>query len=451
MSGDKGALGRSEERPEQVGGEKKKITIPFLTSVFLHGGLLMLLGGAVLVPGIIPKAPFVGEMVVPSAFDAPTDEPIDDFLVESPVETEMPSLEVPDLPMAGMASAEQTFDVIASTTPPPSSTFSLPVGTGVMGLAAPSMDLGRGTSTASAAFSAPTGKRSSVQFFGIRAESQRVAFLLDASGSMITEQRGGREGYARLKDELVRMVNGLDATSEFNVFIFDQDVDAFRPRAVAATDRNKQEFAQWIAPYMTDQFGNRLRNFSSKRLEGFHGQTRMDLALTGAFESGSDTIFMLTDGTPDVRRPPTDREVADWERLRERNARALAEWEAKRKEYYEKYRETIAEMEAELKRRNAATTGRTQEWEWWIDGFKGLPPRPENHAPPGAFRPTPQFTHDEIFAYLNSLYEELYRSQNMNRPTIHVVGYSVSNEDKSFLQQLARRFGGRYQDFRPGR
>ncbi|GAB4239150.1 MAG: hypothetical protein OHK005_00330 [Candidatus Methylacidiphilales bacterium] len=440
-------IGQPDRRPA----ESKKVALPLLASIFIHATLLVLIGGAVLVPGVIPRSPFVGEMVVPSNLDVPEEAPVDEFLFEDPVAVETPTLEVPEMSSPSSGPVEQTYDVIASSVATSGSTFNLPVGFGLQGIDGPAMGTAWNSATAPQTFASPTGKRSTVQFFGIRDETQRVAFLLDVSGSMVTEQRGGEAGYDRLKQELIRMVWGLDPTSEFNVYLFGTDVDAFKPKAVPATDANKDEFAKWITPYMKDRFGNIRSNSYSKRLMGFTGLTRLDVALTGAMETGSDTIFVLTDGTPMVKRPPTDKELADWQELRKRNAKAFVEWEAQRDEYYKKYANIIAEMRVEIDRQNKALSGRTQEWIYWIDGFKGLPPRPEHNAPPGYFKPDPEFTRNEILEYLDSLYEELYRPKEMKKPTIHIVGYSVAREDKDFLQQVSRRFGGRYQDFRPSR
>ncbi|MFQ3671900.1 MAG: hypothetical protein SNJ84_10640, partial [Verrucomicrobiia bacterium] len=137
-------------------------TVPLLTSVFIHGGILVLLGGAVLVPGIIPKAPFVGEMVVPSALEPTDDVPVDDFLMEDAPVVDMPAIDLPEIAPAAV-SAEQTFDVIATATSLPTTTFSLPVGSGVVGTGTASFGVATGTGQGSATPSAARGMRS---FFG---------------------------------------------------------------------------------------------------------------------------------------------------------------------------------------------------------------------------------------------------------------------------------------------
>jgi hypothetical protein len=108
---------------------KQGLSVPLILSIGFHSFIVLLIGGAVLVPGIIPKSPFVGEMVVPSSLSASEDE-MPEFLVEE-AGPEMPETEVmPEL--AASAPTEQTFDVISVSVPTP--TFSLPVGSGVVGI-----------------------------------------------------------------------------------------------------------------------------------------------------------------------------------------------------------------------------------------------------------------------------------------------------------------------------
>ncbi len=295
------------------------------------------------------------------------------------------------------------------------------------------------------------GAVSNVSFFGIKKKGRRIAFLLDASGSMILTSRGGKEGYDYLKAQLIEMIEKLDPTTEFNVWIFDNKVDQFKTGAVPATGDIKSEFARWIAPYMEKSHGViHEGNFDTDRMAGFHGTTRMDLALAGAFEMGADIIFVLSDGTPQVRRPPDEKELADWEKIRAKNKEEIAAFQAESKAYHEKYKDLIAEMRQEAQRRNASLTGRTVEHTHWIEGYKGLPPRP-GPAPPGTYRPSFRFDQEEIEDLLDSLVTELYIPAGIERPSINIVGYEVSDADRDWLKKMARAFRGSYEDFKAPR
>jgi len=297
------------------------------------------------------------------------------------------------------------------------------------------------------------GATSSVEFFGIKQKGRRIAFLLDASRSMITVQRGGKEAYAKLKSKLVEMINDLEPSTEFNVFIFDSEVDVFKPGAVPATGDIKSEFKRWIHPYMREQQGLIHQNFSSDRLAQYTGSTRMDLALTGAFEMGADIIFVLSDGVPNVHRPKTEKEMAEamerYEEAREENAAAIAAYEKAMAEYKEKYKDLIAQMRQEQQRRRRSLDNVKSENIGWIKGYKGLPPRPQR--PPGSHKPWSHthFTREEMKELLDNLVVELYRPAGVPSPKVNIVGYSVNEKDREWLDDFADDFRGKYEDFEP--
>jgi len=291
-----------------------------------------------------------------------------------------------------------------------------------------------------------------VQLGGIRQEGRRILFLLDASGSMVTQDRGGKTAYTQLKQELIGIVDGLEPSTEFNVLVFDREADVFKPQAVPATDDIKSEFARWLQPYMEKRQGLHHRKYSTDRLADYHGSTRLDLALTGAFEMGADVLFVLTDGVPEVYRPKTEREMAEawkrYEQAREENAEAIAAWDQAMADYLATYADTIDAMREELRRRNQSVEGRVSERQHWIEGYRGLPPRPI--APPGARMPwnKTRFTREELQQLLDRLVVEIYQPAGLSRPRVHVLGYQVTEEDRDWLKALARDFGGRYRDFK---
>lgn len=291
------------------------------------------------------------------------------------------------------------------------------------------------------------GAASNVAFFGIKEKGRRVALILDASPSMVFTQRGGKEAYDKLKEELVTMVNKLEPTTEFNVFVFENDVDRFKPGAVPATGDIKSEFKRWIAPYMEKETGVRLKNYTSDRLAGYRGTSRMDLALTGAFEMGADVIFVLSDGVPSVRRPPTEKELAEWQEIRDDNKEEIEEWQKERDEYYSKYGDIIKEMREKLRQQNKSVNNRTSERQHWIEGYKGIPSRPEGRAPRGTWKPNPSFSQEELSEMLDVLVQDLYIPAGIDRPSINIVGYAVEDDDRDWLKDMARSFKGKYRDF----
>ena len=300
-----------------------------------------------------------------------------------------------------------------------------------------------------------TGAASSVEFFGIKQKGRRIAFLLDASESMITVQKGGQANYEKLKQKLVEMINNLEPSTEFNVFVFDSAADRFKPGAVPATGDIKSEFKRWVYPYLRDKPGLIHKNYQTDRLAGYTGKTRMDLALTGAFEMGADVIFVLSDGVPDVRRPKTEKELAeaqeDLEEAKKENAREIEQYKEDWAEYQEKYADLIAQMKEEVqRRRNSLKNRKGERVDHWIEGYKGLPPRPQR--PRGARDRVWDQTHfqrEELKELLDQMVTELYVPAGIDRPKINIVGYAVTEEDAEWLDDLTDDFRGKYEDFDP--
>ena len=416
-----------------------------IVSIIFHLAILFVFGGYVLIATSQPRHLFVCDsgQAPANVTDLPP-EPQPDPVEMNPAITLQDTAPLGNLQTATAPDTE----IIASTNPSAVQSFSVPP--------VPARRFEIAKNPGGFHVAAPAGRPSNIRFFGIHASSRRVAFLLDASGSMVIEQKGGKAGYDRLKAELCRMVENLEEDTEFNVFIFDSTVDEFKRTPVAAGDSQKKEFEGWIAPYMRDKYGNRLNNFNSERLKNFSGTTRLDLAVTGAFENGCDTVFILTDGTPSIHRPPTTAELKIIEKKRKENsATADLKFKKERETYFEKYKSLIAEMKQEVKRRNESLVGRQAEMISWIEGYKGLPPRPKADASEGkgsggsaggVETPNLKVGNDEILAYLQDLYQQLYKTRGLEKPRIHVVGYSVEDRDRGFLQKLATDFDGNYMD-----
>jgi hypothetical protein len=431
---------------DSSGKNSKAIFGIFSLSLIIHICFLTLIGGAVIIQAVVPKATFTvqGEQTESYPDEQLNAEPEEDMIQPALAEENLVPMDAVQAPTE--SASLDTLVALETTT-----SFSAP-----LALGAPSLKIQMGAQPAGggpsglAEKSAKVG-RSSIKFFGVQSAADRVAFLLDASGSMVLEQRGGKAGYDRLKAELVKMVENLQDGTEFNVYIFDSTVDVFKNKPVDATASNKSSFSKWIEPYMKEKYGNILSNYNSNRLKDYKGLTRLDLAITGAFEHGADTVFILTDGTPSVRRPPSDADIKAHEQKRKENATAIAELKKRSDEYYTKYKSLIAEMQQEVKKRNSAVEGRQAEMTFWIDGYKGLPPRPDGGVVPEGYwnAPSPVVTNEEILSYLEELYGDLYKGKGMPRPQINVVGHSVTNADRLFLQTLAKKFDGSYSDLAP--
>lgn len=131
---------------------------------------------------------------------------------------------------------------------------------------------------------------SGAEFFGIRIESHRVAFVVDVSGSMQEPTRGryvnepGKPRIEVAKAELSKAIEALEENALFNILPFSAGVETWIPDGVEASKESTREEAL--------EYVSRLGPFGGTNLFG---------GLEAAFEDQDvDTIFVLSDGEPSV-------------------------------------------------------------------------------------------------------------------------------------------------------
>ncbi len=135
----------------------------------------------------------------------------------------------------------------------------------------------------------PSGKRRpDVTFFGTHAYGTKFVYVLDVSGSMLSNN-GAR--IRRARQELIRSVNQLGPEHSFYVVLYSNyAITMFReqgqPRLLPADEANKKRAAQWV-------------NFVTPS-----GGTEPGHALRIAGELSPDAVFFLSDGEF-VFEPPT--------------------------------------------------------------------------------------------------------------------------------------------------
>ncbi len=267
---------------------------------------------------------------------------------------------------------------------------------------------------------------SQVHFMGFTANTERVAVLLDLSPSMVEDQRGGFDGFEALKDEIRELIMSLNNGSLFNLIAFASGVDIYKPEAVRASEENKREAAKWIDPFMTDRVnvnnnGTRRNNYRPKPdtplMEAVGGKTRFDLAFTAAFESGVDTIFVVSDGVHFITKKETPEEMEA--RLKRQQEIDSNPAEIRRREKLKK------EEEEENKRR----------------AKRGLPPKVVELT---GFGGPPLFGDAEVLDYIKETAKVIYKEHGRPLPKVYVIGYVTTPETETFLKALAREFGGRF-------
>jgi len=256
-------------------------------------------------------------------------------------------------------------------------------------------------------------------------------------------------------------------------------VDLFMPTSVSATPENKQAAMKFLPRYMASnsQRGNLTRNYRPKirTLPAMGGTSRMDLGLIAAFEGRADTIFVLTDGKPVVRRAMDEKERAEY-----REKMADSEISAADRQKYEKevtaYREEFEKYNKELKQyreRNADKLqekarkeaenrakgkGRVVEGKGFVvDPVKiaGLPDAPKAPTAPVPPKPKTQgqavaapnlgnWGDDDILEYIKETIAGTYKKDGYDLPSIHGVAFMSKPAEEKFLRSLANRNNGNF-------
>ena len=137
-------------------------------------------------------------------------------------------------------------------------------------------------------------------YWDIPVRSDRVAFVVDVSGSM--NQPFGTGGGTRLdeaKRQLVRVLGLLPAKAKMNVITFGNATDAFAPGLQSLDEKRRKAAEAWTQALVV------------------RGATNVHAGLQRAFADPEvDTIFLLTDGQPstgDIVEPgPLAKAVAGW-------------------------------------------------------------------------------------------------------------------------------------------
>lgn len=125
--------------------------------------------------------------------------------------------------------------------------------------------------------------RTRLRYHGLPIVSNRIAFVLDLSGSMRDplEKGGGPTKLDLAREELTRVIRGLDKKAVFNIYFYNEEVTSWRKQAAPATRKHRSDAAAFLA--------------RQKAL----GYTNLYGALKAALDDLEvDTIYLLSDGGP---------------------------------------------------------------------------------------------------------------------------------------------------------
>ena len=303
---------------------------------------------------------------------------------------------------------------------------------------------------------------SAFNFFGIRGRGDRIAILMDVSVSTVHEEIGGVEGFERVKRRIEQVIDALSEAALFNVIVFAEAASALEPQLVIASPANKTRAKLFIRPFNTPgNWGLTQGNLkpASIGVPAAGGTTRLDLALTAAFEQEADTILIISDGIPRVRKAITEEMRKNYDEMRRRwmeeNRARIEEWDQKyANDAGEEVRVWVPPKPAQPARPPSNKPPRegeppdqgspaqpAQPGHWITRRVYGnRPPRP---APP----PMPDpgwWTLNDFAEHFRILHETYYLKKGKKLPIVHCIGYNIDDEGGQFLKGLARLYKGQY-------
>lgn len=434
---------------------KKRKLNPMLLNVLLisggaHVALILILGGMTIVRFVIPdeaqfeEPPKVEEIepvkevkVVIQPQAAPQQQPLNNLKVKQIGSIAIDNIDV-DLP-----SMEESFTV--------SSGIGGLGGNSLMGGARGSIGIGM----------------SDVSIFGLTSRAERFLFAIDASKTMLTDEKGGLNSYRVIKEEISTMVSNLSAGTLFNVVFFDNGrFQFFKPNLVPAGTEVTQELAKWIGPVNANAQNVGLsgkarpeplrtykENLIQDNLPDFQGQSGNENAyLTQIFlEQNIDAIFVITgrhEGFEPVRRSATKEENAAWA-----ETTSSSSYQKALKAHKEESVEARKVAEKKLAKLNAERKS------------KGLPPKifdggsligqmgvELKNKHPG-HQPNHYIAERDVVRYFKDLVKTIYQDRGGEAPSVNVVLFLAGDEKypenkEEQLDDYVDEFGGDYRVIR---
>lgn len=156
----------------------------------------------------------------------------------------------------------------------------------------------------------------------------KVVFIVDVGRDLLDIRKGGFPAFQIIREEIMKLINRLPPSAEFNVVFYDRgnwsanSVASFSDKLLPATVVNKQEFFDWIKPVnatpdstgIGSARGRRVRwtpkDVSSAGLDPELSTPEWARALHFVLEQQPDTIFIISGSQGALRKDVSPTELA---------------------------------------------------------------------------------------------------------------------------------------------
>lgn len=308
---------------------------------------------------------------------------------------------------------------------------------------------------------------SRVNVFGIKTQAERILFVIDTSSDMLADEKGGITSYAIIKDEIAKLIGGLNAGTLFNVMLQDRfKTLLFKPRLVNASSNSHQQLIRWLKPINSNARYSGLDNIMDaakptlSKLTEDPIHSNLSLNWKGnetvfitqyALEQGIDTIFFITcthGGFSTVMRMPTGKEAEAWDQTvnSPKYQEQLRKHEAEIPEMRNRIQSKLRSVNAQRKNKGQPPLVLDSRWGLQSQAKQlGLKWKTEH---PG-YGPRYEINPKDIEAYYNKLNEEIYAQFDRPSPSINIVLYLAedeifSKEEEKNIRDFVRFFDGKH-------
>jgi len=201
-----------------------------------------------------------------------------------------------------------------------------------------SMVGGSGTGMGGVGFSMPE-----INIFGVKSKGEKIFIILDAGSEMMYDEMGGIAAYTLIKNELLRIVDGLPSTVLFNVAVFQRGdrSEVLFPSLVNVSEKNVETMKKWLEPLNMVTLGMGDKDYGVKTLGSggarIDGKFKVEPIESYSFwikpallsmRQQADSIYLLTSRWGNLYHrlettKGTEAEIQKWEKLYEKAKRKL--------------------------------------------------------------------------------------------------------------------------------
>jgi hypothetical protein len=137
-----------------------------------------------------------------------------------------------------------------------------------------------------------SGKASTFSFLGLKAEGRRLVLLFDVSGSVVNKAAASGMPLVRIKEETLKLINGLPAGARFGLIQFVRNYKPFQKDLAPVTPAVRNQAREWLETEWNEsgQMPRGGRGVISPEPNG------LVAVLDAAFAQNPDVIFLLSDG-----------------------------------------------------------------------------------------------------------------------------------------------------------